>query len=223
MKGAPLIDEPAAPLLQISPGEITDWDAQYRCGTPPWETGLPAAELVRVVREGVLRPMPILELGCGTGADAVFLAQRGFEVTAVDLSPTAIERARTRAERSGALLRIVLDDVFEFAEHCGSFDLVYDAGFYQYLRRTQLSRLLDLLWRMTSPGSLYFALAPCTGKEAEGELPPVSEEEIRYELGRLFEFIDLRPLRLEGPDGGEGNLGWSCLMRRPIVAGRSSP
>jgi DNA-binding beta-propeller fold protein YncE len=58
----------------------------------------------------------------------VYLARRGFEVTAVDSSPTAVERARTRAEQTGALLRIVLGDVFEFGETCGPFDLVFDAA-----------------------------------------------------------------------------------------------
>ncbi len=195
----------------------------YREGTPPWETGLPAAELVRVVDEGLIKPGPILELGCGTGADAVFLTQRGFEVTAVDSSPTAIERARTRAERSGALVRIVLDDVFHFAEHSGSFDLVYDAGFYHFIRRAELSRLLDLLWRVTYPGSLYLALAGNSDEKAEGGPPPVSEEEIRWELGRLFEFIHLRPFTFESPYRKAGYLGWSCLMRRPMVGRDTSP
>jgi cyclopropane fatty-acyl-phospholipid synthase-like methyltransferase len=167
--------------------------------------------------------MPTLELGCGTGADAVFLAQRGFEVTAVDFSPTAIERARTRAEQSGAVLRIVLDDVFEFAEHCGPIDLIYDCGFYDYVRRTQLARFLDLLWRLTRPGSLYFTLAGSADETAEGGPPRVSEEEIRLELGRLFDFVHLRPFRFESRLRKEGFLGWSCLMRRPAVAGGAAP
>ena len=223
MEDDPLTEEPVALPPAPSLAEDSDWDSHYRFGTPPWETGQPAAELVRVVTERVLRPMRVLELGCGTGADAVFLAKRGFEVTAVDSSPTAIERARTRAEQSGALLRIVLEDVFEFGEQCGAFDLVYDAGFYHFVRRTRLSRFLDLLWRVTCPGSLYFVLAGSTGEEAEGGPPQVSEEELRFELGRLFDFVHLRPCRFASPRRKEGYLGWSCLMRRPIVAASGTP
>jgi len=210
------------PSLTPSPFRLPDWDLQYREGTPPWETGRPAAELVGLVEEGRLKPCPTLELGCGTGANAVYLAKRGFEVTAADCSPTAIERARTRAQRQGALLRIVLDDVFDFVGTCGCFDLVFDVGFYHFVRRVELSRFLDLLWRVTYPGSYYFTLAGNAGEQAEGGPPQVSEEEIRGELGRLFELIQLHPSRLESPCREEGYLGWSCLMRRPTV-GRQIP
>jgi methyl halide transferase len=200
--------------------QVSDWDSLYRMGTPHWETGHPSPELVKMVRERTLRPVRTLELGCGTGADAIFLAKHGFEVTAVDSSPTAIDRARTRAEQSGALLRIVLDDVYGFAERCGTFDLVYDAGFYHYMRRTELTRFLDLLWRVTYPGSAYFALAGSAKERADGGPPGVSEDEIRLELGRLFEFVHVRPFRFESPSREQGFLGWSCLMRRPVVGGK---
>jgi cyclopropane fatty-acyl-phospholipid synthase-like methyltransferase len=181
---------------------------------------LPSAELARFLDEGLIGRGTALEVGCGTGADAVYMVRRGLEVTAVDSSPTAIERARTRAEQSGALLRIVLDDVFDFAEHCGTFDQVYDAGFYHYLRRRELVRFLDLLWRVTYAGSAYMVLAGSTKERAEGGPPRVSEEEIRLELGRLFDFVQVRPFRFESPVRKQGYLGWSCLMRRPIVGGK---
>jgi SAM-dependent methyltransferase len=196
---------------------IPDWDTLYREGTPPWETNKPAAELVRLVEERQIKPCSTLEIGCGSGANAVYLAKRGFELTAIDSSPTAIERARTRAERQDALLRIVLDDVFEFSQKSGSFDFVFDAGFYHFIRRVDLSRFLDLLWRVTHPGSHYFTLAGSDQEQAEGGPPRVSEESIRWELGRLFEIVELRPFRFESPCNKEGFLGWACLMRRPVV------
>lgn len=192
-----------------------DWDAMYREGTPPWETGLPSGELVRTIREKLLPRGTALELGCGTGANAVYMASRGFEVTAVESSPTALDRARTRAALAGVSVRFVLDDVFKFARTCGPFHLVYDAGFYHFIRRNDLDRFLDLLWRVTCPGSYYFTLAGATGEEAEDGPPQVSEQEIRMELGRLFEFLHLRPFRFESPRRPEGYLGWSCLLRRP--------
>jgi SAM-dependent methyltransferase len=198
--------------------QTPDWEALYRLGTPPWESGVPSGELVRVLDEGLLRPGRTLEIGCGTGADAVYLARRGFEVTAVETSPTALERARGRAQRAGALIQLVLGDVFDFARTSGPFDLVYDAGFYHFIRRVELGRFLDLLWRVTQPGSYYLTLAGNTGETAEGGPPQVSEEEIRGELCRLFRLVHLRPFRFESPAHPEGYLGWSCLMQRPKVA-----
>ena len=203
------------PVLESDYRKVPEWEVAYRETTTPWETGKPSGELVRIVEGKILKPSRVLEVGCGTGANAVYLARRGFEVTAIDSSPPAVERARTRAEQTGALLRIVLGDVFEFAETSGPFDLVFDAGFYHFIRRITLSRFLDLLWRVTSPGSLYLTLAGAAEGAAEGEGPPcVSEDEVRSELGRLFECIELR---IESPNRKDGYAGWSCLMRRPVV------
>ena len=208
-------------LPDEKPVESPDWDAFYRQGTPPWETGVPAAALIRVLDEGIVRPGTVLELGCGTGADAIYLAQRGFEVTAVDISAMAIERARVRAEREGALARFVQADVLQFAATAGQFDLVYDAGFYHHIRRVNLAGFLDLLWRVTRPGSFYLTLAGApgaVGATREEGPPQVSEEEIHDELGRLFEFVHVRPFRFQSPRRRQGYPGWSCLLRRPVLA-----
>ena len=202
---------------EAKPMTLLDWDAMYRQGTPPWETGCPAAELVRVLDQRLVPPGITLEVGCGTGADAVCLAQHGFEVTAVDASPQAIERARHRARLEAAPVCFLLDDVFQFVETADPFDFVYDAGFYHFIRRTQLHPYLDLLWRTTRPGSYYLALVGSTGEEADGGPPQVSEDQIRLELGRLFEFLHVRHFRFESPCRKQGYLGWSCLMRRPEV------
>jgi len=205
------MDQPAEP----GPFEIPDWEAVYREGIPPWESGVPSGELVRVLDEGVVRPGRTLEVGCGTGADAVYLARRGFEVTAVDSSPTAVDRARTRAQLERVTVRLVLDDVFHFARTADTFDFVYDAGFYHFIRLVDLDRLLDMLWRVTRPGSFYLVLAGSTKETGPSGPPRVSREEIRTELGRLFDFVHLRPFRFESPKRPEGYLGWSCLLKRP--------
>jgi len=195
-----------------------DWDAVYREGTPPWDSGKPHAELIRVLEEYNLRPETVLEIGCGTGADAIVLAKRRFELTVVDCSPIAIERARLRAEQHDVMMRFVMDDIFNFAKTCGQFDLVYEAGVYHALRRTNLDRYLDVLWRTTRPGSYYFCVAGAPRENQEEEGPPqVTEEEIRNELGRLFEIVHLRPTRLETSNPNQTYAGWSCLMHRPVV------
>ena len=93
-----------------------DWDAIYREGTPVWEMGEPSAELIRFLDEKRIGRGSALDVGCGTGADAIYMVRRGLEVTAVDNSPTAIERARVRAEQEDALPRFVLADFFDFAQ-----------------------------------------------------------------------------------------------------------
>ncbi|MCC6123463.1 MAG: class I SAM-dependent methyltransferase [Pirellulales bacterium] len=205
-------------LTRERPRPITDWDGVYRQGTPAWDSGIPHAELIRVMEEKRFpKGGTVLELGCGSGADAICMAKRRYEVTAVECSPIALERARLRAEREDALLRLVLDDVFEFALTAGQFDLVYDCGFYHWMRLTKLEPYLDMLWHLTRPGSWFFCLAGALDERAEGGPPQVTEDDIRFELGRLFEFVHLRHARLESPLSKHGFKAWSCLMRRPTI------
>ena len=204
------------PLFVRRGFRAADWDEVYRESTPSWETGRPARELISILDEGLVQPCVAIELGCGTGANAVLLARRGFELTAIDCSPTAVERARTRAQQCRALLHFVLDDLYQFAQSSGSFDFVFDAGFYHYARLDDLPRYLDVLWRITRPGSIYLTLAGRAGEEDGAAEPQVTDEEIRFELGRLFEFVRLRPVRFDSPCRADGFPGWSCLMRRPI-------
>ena len=145
------------------------------------------------------------------------MARRRFEVTAVDCSPIAVERARLRAEQHDALIHFVLADIFDFARSSGQFDLVYDCGVYHALRQVNLERYLDVLWRVTRPGSHYLCLACAPDPTADANRPRVTEDEIHNELGRLFEFIHVRPTQLASLAHPEGNPAWSCLMRRPVV------
>ncbi len=204
-------------LRERLPAKHVDWEAIYRLGTPPWETGLPTAELVRLVEEKTLRPARTLELGCGTGADAIYLAAHGFEMTAVDSSPIAIERARARAEQQAALLRLVLADAFEFGQTAGQFELIFDVGLYHFIRQTDLEQFVDLLWRVTRPGSYYFTVAARKHEPSSDGPPPVSQKQIHRELGRLFEVVQLRACRLASLRLKGGYPAWSCLMRRPVV------
>ena len=132
----------------------------------------------------------------------------------------ALERARLRAERQDAWIHFVLGDIFELARSIGPFDLVYDCGLYHSVRQVNLERHLDMLWRVTRPGSHYLCLAGAPDKTAEDGPPQVTEDEIHNELGRLFEFVHLRRTRLENPTRKVGHPGWSCLMQRPMVGAK---
>ena len=72
------------------------YELWYRFGTPPW-VGQARPELVELVESGELLPGRAIDLGCGEGDNAIFLAQHGFQVTAVDFSPAAIDKAKAKA------------------------------------------------------------------------------------------------------------------------------
>src|SRR5262245_65139469 len=126
--------------------EPTRWDERYKTGDTPWETGQPSSELQRVLAEDGIQLCRALELGCGTGASAVWLAQQGFDVTALDLSALAIARARRRADEAGVGVRFLVADVFRPpAELSGPFDFFFDRGCYHAVRREGAAAYVETL------------------------------------------------------------------------------
>jgi methyl halide transferase len=192
-----------------------DWDDHYREGTTPWDSGLPSKELQRVLTEHTLTAGRALELGCGTGTNAVFLAQRGFDVTAVDCSSLALEQAREKGADAGVSVDWIEADVQNFGAGLQPFDFVFDRGCYHCCRRVDLPEYLATLKNVTRPGTRYLSLCGNANEQSEGQGPPrVTEEEIRTELGGLFEIDHVRAFHFEDPGGVLGPLGWSVLMSR---------
>src|SRR5579884_1053714 len=196
--------------------DLTRWDERYVKGDTPWETGRPSSELQRVVAEIPISPCRALELGCGMGANAVWLAQQGFEVTALDLSASAIERARQRADEAGVSVRFLVADVLNPPpELTGPFDFFFDRGCYHVVRPEAPQAYVQTLRRLTHAGTLGLVLAGNAREPHEPGPPVVSEDQIRQELGSLYEIVHLREFRFDQSQIDSNRyLAWSCLLRR---------
>src|SRR4051812_19740709 len=104
----------------------TYWDRYYRARPPIWDSDRPTSELQHAVSREPIRPCRTLGLGCGTGTNAVWLARQGLAVPAIDISPTAVRRARRRAADAGAVVRFACGDLREARWLGGPFDLFVD-------------------------------------------------------------------------------------------------
>ncbi|MCI0358203.1 MAG: class I SAM-dependent methyltransferase [Planctomycetaceae bacterium] len=194
-----------------------DWSMHYQSGVPPWETGQPSSELRRVIAEEKIQPCRIIELGCGSGINAVWLAQQGFDVTALDVTPLAIEKAQKRAQAAGVAVKFVLADVLDLRESFEPFPFFFDRGCYHAVRDLNVQGYLRTLAQVTAPGSLGLIL---TGNAREpsppGQGPPVvSDEQLHSELEPLLKIVRLREFRFDtNEEMGASPLAWSCLLRR---------
>ena len=192
-----------------------DWNVHYQSGQPPWETGQPSSELARVIAEEKIQPCRVIELGCGSGINAVWLAQQGFDVTAVDFNELAIERARRRAAEAGAVVRFVLADVLDFTQRYEAFPFFFDRGCYHAVRDPHAEAYVRTLKQITRRGSLGLIL---TGNAREPHVPGppvVTEEQFHAELEPTFAIVRLREFRFDqAEEVGPGPLAWSCLLRR---------
>jgi SAM-dependent methyltransferase len=102
--------------------QAAEWDAKYSEGDGARWSGRPNGRLVAEVAS--LVPGRALDVGCGEGADAIWLAGRGWTVTAVDVSEVALTRARQAAERAGVAVQWVRGDALREPFPAASFDLV---------------------------------------------------------------------------------------------------
>jgi methyl halide transferase len=192
-----------------------DWNDSYRDGNLPWDTGRPSSELQRVLRQHSIQPCRALELGCGTGTNCVWLAQQGFEVTGVDVAPLAIEQAEKRAHAAGVNVEFWVADVLHLPDLNGPFAFFFDRGCYHAIRRSAPDQYAPAVARHLAAGAHGLILAG-NAREPHNPGPPVvSEEQIRDELGRAFEILDLQEFRFdEAPGVPASFLGWSCLVQK---------
>jgi SAM-dependent methyltransferase len=98
-----------------------DWDRRYAAVENLW-SAKPNRFLVAEV--AALEPGRALDLACGEGQNAIWLAERGWRVRAVDYSPVAIDKARARAEREGVAVDFVEDDLLLHEPEAAAYDLV---------------------------------------------------------------------------------------------------
>ena len=191
------------------------WDSPYHNNRRPgWDVGRPSTYLVEAVEGGTLRPGRAIVFGCGTGTNAIYLAGKGFDVTGVDVAPTALARAEQKARKAGVSVRWILADMLALPK-LEPFDLVFDRGCYHHVRRYNAAGYVDAVRRLTHAGSRLLLLAGNANEKTRRGPPRVKEEEIRNDFSALFEFEWMREVRFNStnPDA-KGPLAWSVLLRR---------
>lgn len=124
-----------------------DWNARYGESDRIW-SGEPNGALVAEVAG--LRPGRVLDVGCGEGADAVWLAKQGWTVTALDVSDVALARARAAAEAAGVSVTWLHSGLVEASLPTGSFELV--SAQYPVLWKTESKAAERALFDAVVPG-----------------------------------------------------------------------
>jgi SAM-dependent methyltransferase len=130
------------------------YEITYRYFRAPWDIGA-REELVSLVEGGRIKPCRAIDLGCGAGANTIYLAQHGFDVTGVDYTDAAIEKSRARARATGAQVNFIVDDLKNLRHISGTFAFLVDYGVLDDLRPSQREPYLRNLLQITHVGSQY--------------------------------------------------------------------
>ena len=137
----------------------------YARNRAPWDTNQTPPEVVEAIAgPSPLQPGVALDIGCGTGTNAVYLAQHGWQAVGVDFVPLAIQRARARAARAGVDARFVQGDVLDLPRLPvgGPFDFALDIGCFHNLGAEAQARYAENLAALLRPGGTYmlYTFAP---------------------------------------------------------------
>ncbi|GAB4474419.1 MAG: hypothetical protein Kow0088_10430 [Anaerolineales bacterium] len=123
--------------------------------SPPWDSGIVPPEVVDFVSRHP--PGKAIDLGCGTGTNAIYLAKNGWQVVGVDFSRRALSIARRKCKTQGVRVEFIHDDVSKLRKVHGVFDLVLDIGCFHSLTSIQKKSYLNRLQEILSPEG-YFLL-----------------------------------------------------------------
>ena len=190
-----------------------EFEQSYRTGDTPWDSGVPSAELDRVLEAGLLPGKTVLEIGCGTGTNAIAFARRGYCVTAVDFVDLAVRRAREKARKAGVDIDFRVGDATRM-DLGGPYDVVFDRGVYHGIRTGNLQGFLKMLERVTRSGTRWLTLAGNAKEPMVNGPPVVTEDEFRTKLEPLFKILEVREFRFTLDREDFRPLAWSILMER---------
>jgi SAM-dependent methyltransferase len=194
-----------------------DIDEIYRKLSPeeiPWNIEEPPDALVTLLDRGSVRPCRAIEFGCGLGNYTRYLSGRGFDVTGVDISPTAIGHATEQAKKKGLACTFIAADVLgDLKEVEGTFGFAYDWELLHHFFPGQRKKYVENVHRKLAPGGSYLSLCFSeqdpqfggTGKYRTTRLGTVlyfsSETELRDLFEPSFRIEELKTVQVKGKPG----------------------
>lgn len=199
-----------------------DWNARYEGGDLPWDSGQPDPWLVQHVLASEARGRA-LDVGCGTGTNALWLARRGFDVLGVDVSPRAIEKARAKQGDEPLACRF---EVFDFlGAELGEplFDLVFDRGcFHVFDEPAQRARFAQQVAAALAPAGEWLSLIGSTEGPPREEGPPRrTVRDLADAIEPHLAVVEIRAIPFS-PQEPERAAGWLCRARRRSVPAQPS-
>lgn len=189
------------------------FDAAYRHGTPPWDIGRPQPVIVDLAERGMFGGA-VLDAGCGTGENALYLASRGFDVVGVDAAPEAIAQARAKARERASVATFLVGDALALERLGRIFDAAIDCGLFHTFTDADRLRFERSLHRALRPGARYVLL--CFSENQPGPFGPrrVTRAEIRATFANGWTVDSIVAERFAAHLPTDGAHAWLALLTR---------
>lgn len=180
---------------------------------PPWDIDKPQPDLVNVIeKEGELRGS-VLDVGCGSGEHAIYLAARGREVLGVDFAPAAIEKARAKAKARNSPAKFLIYDALQLHTLNRTFDSALDSGLFHCFSDDNRARYVEELKAVLKPGGRLVLMC---FSELETRPGPrrVTQHELRASFAQGWRIIELHAAHFESTMHEGGAKAWLAVIER---------
>jgi SAM-dependent methyltransferase len=191
----------------------TRFEASYQTGDAPWDIGGPQPEVVALAAEGEIVG-DVLDVGCGTGENALYLASLGRRVLGVDAAPTAVARAREKAAARGLPAAFLVADALALGRLRRRFETALDCGLFHTLDPEERRLYAESLCEVLSPGGTLFLLA-FSDEEPPGPGPRrIAQHELGDAFRGIFVITRIRAGRFESTIHPGGARAWVATLTR---------
>lgn len=177
----------------------------------PWDMEEPPTTLVELVTSGTVRPCKTVDLGCGIGNYALYLASQGFEVTGLDISPTAISTAKEKAQKRGLTCNFITADLLDNLNNLKEqFDFAYDWELLHHIFPEDRKSYSENVYHLLRPRARYLSVCfsekdPQFGGSGKFRETPIgtilyfsSEQELRDLFTPYFIIDELKTIEIKG-------------------------
>ena len=199
---------------ESNPRDPNRWDNRYRSNDIPWDTGVPDPHLRKMIEEYEPRRGRAIDIGCGSGTNALYLQELGFNVLGVDFSSTAINVAKAKAADHGAACEFRVADflletfdpkTYTFAYDRGCFHVITDLG--------ERQRFVERVQSILCQGGMWHSLLGSTeGPDRDFGPPRLSAMEVMNAVEPFLEICRLDSVYFD--DGKHRDIkAWSLVAR----------
>jgi methyl halide transferase len=192
-----------------------DFQEKYQKGETGWEINRVDSNLVEVVKATPIQPCNVLDIGCGTGNNVIWLQEQGFNVVGIDSSALALQRAEEKSRQAKVKCSFHLLDFFKDTLPGAPFDFVFDRGcFHHPLEDGNLQPFVENVFTNLKEGGLWLTLAGSCDETREGPGPPqISASQIVTAVEPYFEVLSLLAGHFDSNQQPRAK-SWICLMRK---------
>jgi cyclopropane fatty-acyl-phospholipid synthase-like methyltransferase len=176
------------------------FESAYLGTPPPWDIGRPQPAIVMLAETGQITGS-VLDVGCGTGENVLYLAERGFAASGVDGAPTAIKKAQAKAKGRGLNASFEVGDALDLSVPKRLYDTVIDSGLFHVFSDQDRTRFAESLRRVIRLGGVYFLM--CFSDQQPGDWGPrrVTQAEIHSVFSDGWRVNQIQPSAFETNEG----------------------